>query len=333
MLEYYNGILFLTTNRVGTIDEAFKSRIHVSLYYKDLDWDQTKQIFKYNMERLAELERMEPNKDSRLLIDESSIMMWADNHFHQNQKLGRWNGRQIRNAFQTAVSLAHYDGQDDELTVRDPTTGRRILNYTHFAKVFETTRQFDEYMAKTALGTDAELAHRARTRLNDHEKAMATRDVSFGAQYGHPPQTPTPTFAGHGFQRPASESSPSTYRSPSGQPQYQAIDSGRGASPLTGMYGSALGGRSGPAQLPGSSQDPAMSMGYESHEKVYVYREAETGLDSLSGATQGPTRPLAMNFPPSDMRPELPMVDRNFSPYQSHEHQTQLFGVDNRVGI
>jgi hypothetical protein len=33
VLEYYSGILFLTTNRVGIMDEAFKSRIHVSLYY------------------------------------------------------------------------------------------------------------------------------------------------------------------------------------------------------------------------------------------------------------------------------------------------------------
>jgi SpoVK/Ycf46/Vps4 family AAA+-type ATPase len=32
VLEFYSGILFLTTNRVGTIDEAFKSRIHISLY-------------------------------------------------------------------------------------------------------------------------------------------------------------------------------------------------------------------------------------------------------------------------------------------------------------
>lgn len=33
VLEYYNGLLFLTTNRVGAVDEAFKSRIHLSLYY------------------------------------------------------------------------------------------------------------------------------------------------------------------------------------------------------------------------------------------------------------------------------------------------------------
>jgi len=37
ILEYYTGILFLTTNRVGTFDEAFRSRIHMWLYYPPLD--------------------------------------------------------------------------------------------------------------------------------------------------------------------------------------------------------------------------------------------------------------------------------------------------------
>jgi SpoVK/Ycf46/Vps4 family AAA+-type ATPase len=32
MLEYYKGLLFLTTNRVGTFDEAFTSRVHISLF-------------------------------------------------------------------------------------------------------------------------------------------------------------------------------------------------------------------------------------------------------------------------------------------------------------
>ena len=33
-LEYYSGILFMTTNRVRTFDDAFKSRIHVPLKYE-----------------------------------------------------------------------------------------------------------------------------------------------------------------------------------------------------------------------------------------------------------------------------------------------------------
>lgn len=36
VLEYFTGMLFLTTNRVGAFDEAFKSRIHISLYYPPL---------------------------------------------------------------------------------------------------------------------------------------------------------------------------------------------------------------------------------------------------------------------------------------------------------
>ena len=36
MLEYYEGILFLTTNRVDNIDAAFQSRIHISMEYSEL---------------------------------------------------------------------------------------------------------------------------------------------------------------------------------------------------------------------------------------------------------------------------------------------------------
>ena len=35
-LEYYPGIMFLTTNRVQQIDEAIASRIHLPLKYKSL---------------------------------------------------------------------------------------------------------------------------------------------------------------------------------------------------------------------------------------------------------------------------------------------------------
>ena len=33
MLEYYDGIHFMTTNRQGSFDQAFRSRVHVSLHY------------------------------------------------------------------------------------------------------------------------------------------------------------------------------------------------------------------------------------------------------------------------------------------------------------
>ena len=46
VLEYYSGILFLTTNRVTTFDDAFKSRIHIPIRYTDLTVDSRRQIWR-----------------------------------------------------------------------------------------------------------------------------------------------------------------------------------------------------------------------------------------------------------------------------------------------
>ena len=35
-LEYFQGVLFLTTNRKEDFDDAFKSRIHVTIHYPAL---------------------------------------------------------------------------------------------------------------------------------------------------------------------------------------------------------------------------------------------------------------------------------------------------------
>lgn len=45
VLEYYEGIMFLTTNRVQTFDAAFQSRIHISLEYKELDIKSRKSVW------------------------------------------------------------------------------------------------------------------------------------------------------------------------------------------------------------------------------------------------------------------------------------------------
>lgn len=45
-LEYYQGIMFLTTNRVKEIDDAIASRIHLPLKYKSLGLDARRGIWK-----------------------------------------------------------------------------------------------------------------------------------------------------------------------------------------------------------------------------------------------------------------------------------------------
>ncbi|KAK8052294.1 ATPase family AAA domain-containing protein 3A-like [Apiospora rasikravindrae] len=51
-LEYFQGILFLTTNRVESFDEAFLSRMHIPLRYDELDNKARKAVFKMFIERV-----------------------------------------------------------------------------------------------------------------------------------------------------------------------------------------------------------------------------------------------------------------------------------------
>lgn len=152
VLEYYNGILFLTTNRVGTIDDAFKSRIHMSLYYPPLDKAQTRDIFRLNVAKLREIEaqRSEMTGEPRLQVVEADIVDFAAKHYEDHARsTGCWNGRQIRNAFQIASSLAHHTYSEQVALARS--RGERppvapVLDRALFEKVQMSTQSFDRHM-------------------------------------------------------------------------------------------------------------------------------------------------------------------------------------------
>jgi hypothetical protein len=96
-LEYYRGILFLTTNRVGDIDPAFKSRIHVSLEYEPLDRKRTKKIYKLHLRRIKEaLELRKSAHGTAFKVKGDEILAWSDQHFKRTSKRHRqWNGRWV----------------------------------------------------------------------------------------------------------------------------------------------------------------------------------------------------------------------------------------------
>ncbi|KAI1492017.1 hypothetical protein F5X96DRAFT_628964 [Biscogniauxia mediterranea] len=162
VLEYYNGLLFLTTNRVGTIDEAFKSRIHMSLYYPPLDKTQTRDIFRLNLAKLREIEqqRHEMTGEPPLVVRDQDIIDFAARHYDENARLtGCWNGRQIRNAFQIASSLAHHHYAIEVEAARS--RGQQgpaapVLDRALFEKVQMSTLSFDRHM-KESKGFDADL--------------------------------------------------------------------------------------------------------------------------------------------------------------------------------
>lgn len=165
VLEYYNGILFLTTNRVGTIDDAFRSRIHMSLYYPPLDKAQTRDIFRLNVAKLREIEsqRHQLTGEPAMVIKEAEIVDFASKHYEEHARLsGCWNGRQIRNAFQITSSLARHTYSDEMALARS--RGQQgpaapVLDRTLFEKVQMSTQSFERHMRETR-GGDMDLALR-----------------------------------------------------------------------------------------------------------------------------------------------------------------------------
>ena len=86
-LEYYQGILFITTNRIGSIDEAFISRIHVQIWYSPFDNDMRKQVWNNNLNKLMK-ER-----------GHQFEIAWNVHPYIQSPEVMslEWNGREIRN--------------------------------------------------------------------------------------------------------------------------------------------------------------------------------------------------------------------------------------------
>ena len=164
------------------LDEAFKSRIHYKIYYPDLTLEQTLDIWKLNIQRVRRIEEELAKVENRepLEVDENELLAFAKNSFDAGgsraRHPGRWNGRQIRNAFQIARSLAYYEARltsdssirakaDTEDNATDLNKASRDLlrppklDARHFKTVHEITASFDNYITAVHGGTtDAELA-------------------------------------------------------------------------------------------------------------------------------------------------------------------------------
>jgi hypothetical protein len=139
-LKYYAGILFLTTNRVGDFDEAFTSRIHVSLYYPHLDLHKTIEVFKINLEMI---ESRFKDKGRTIVMDDPKE--FASKHFRDHPH-ARWNGRQIQNACQTALALAEFEAQgESHETIANPDAIVH-LKISHFETVQKGYLEFTKYM-------------------------------------------------------------------------------------------------------------------------------------------------------------------------------------------
>ncbi len=92
MLEYYQGTMFLTTNRIASIDPAFQSRIDLFLPYHDLSSEARREVWCNFIERAGQ--------DKFDVTDES---------LHKLSQLSL-NGREIKNLIKSAQLLSFKSG-------------------------------------------------------------------------------------------------------------------------------------------------------------------------------------------------------------------------------
>ena len=104
-MEYYGGILILTTKRIKTINVAVQSRVHLAVRYQDLTVE-----YRNRSSRLSTVSTTENCGELR------AIKEYIDNF---DEEL---NGRQIRNVFSSARALARERHEKVCLIIR--TSGR-----------------------------------------------------------------------------------------------------------------------------------------------------------------------------------------------------------------
>lgn len=121
-LEYFAGLLFLTTNRVRSFDEAFQSRIHVSLRYRDLEEEARRTIWYSFLEKLGIAK-------GDLSVDEENDLVRRP-----------LNGRQIKNAVRTAGALA--------------SSRKEKVAYSHLESVVKIMEQFEKDFHSPTAGGD-----------------------------------------------------------------------------------------------------------------------------------------------------------------------------------
>ncbi|KAF2028359.1 hypothetical protein EK21DRAFT_69964 [Setomelanomma holmii] len=125
LTEYYQGILFLTTNRVETFDEAFQSRIHMGIRYENLQPKARKKIWQHHVGKVEKMAEMAKGKD------EGKVKPFSEADFDELSKRNM-NGRQIKNTVKTSQSIALAE--------------KAIFSMEHVKRVLEVAEAFEDDM-------------------------------------------------------------------------------------------------------------------------------------------------------------------------------------------
>ncbi|KAI0882066.1 P-loop containing nucleoside triphosphate hydrolase protein [Annulohypoxylon maeteangense] len=141
-MEYYNGMLFLTTNRVGHLDDGFLSRIQVAITYKKLSTESQRKIWLRFFSKINEDKKgdLSVSWEARHYIEEEGTVESMD-----------MNGREIRNALQTAVALAN-----DRAAFKDKESVEVAVD--DIKQVASRRQRFAEYINSIRMASEHERA-------------------------------------------------------------------------------------------------------------------------------------------------------------------------------
>jgi hypothetical protein len=122
LLEYHQGVLFLTTNRVKCFDKAFHSRISIAIKYEDLQVDSRTQIWA-TLLKVAHISDIKPEELCNYDLNGYCFVLNAHTprdaqhdtarHTHNARTrltLGGTYSRQIRTIIRLALALAKTEG-------------------------------------------------------------------------------------------------------------------------------------------------------------------------------------------------------------------------------
>ena len=122
-MEYYEGILILTTNRIKMFDVAVQSRVHLAVRYQDLSPTDRNKVFM--------------NFYNQLTTENCDELTKLKNYMDDVVEENPFNGRQIRNIFSSALALAREH--------------KRKVRVDDFKKVVKVTREFQSYLQEQSI--------------------------------------------------------------------------------------------------------------------------------------------------------------------------------------
>lgn len=159
---------------MGHFDEAFLSRIHVAIGYETLDDSAREQIWDNLFKKLKD-DHKHGGPEIRYEYEAKQYVKKDD-----ELKSLEWNGREIRNAFQSAVALAIYDSRvarEKGASIEDSIPE---VKESHMKQIAKMSTAFKNYMTSTHEGVkDSDLAYKIGIRNDKFGVSQGTETPSF----------------------------------------------------------------------------------------------------------------------------------------------------------